>query len=527
MNKKLFNQRAALRFTQFTRKGYALFACLGREVLVGVLAVATLQNAKAESVSTATDLAADSLLREVKLDELTVTGSRAPLTDLQMAKMVEVITRDDVQRATASTSVNDLLKNASGVDVRQRGGNGVQTDVSLRGGNFDQITFLLNGINISSPHTGHLSADFPISPDDIERIEVLEGGAARTYGAGGMNGVINIVTTPVQPQNASRTHVAGHLSGGSYDYANANAQLHTANSLMSHLLTAAYTRSDGATDNSAFSSTRLFWNGALALGTVGTLSAQLGYSYKPYEANTFYGASSTDQWESNERVLSALSADLTLGRLHLLPQFYWNRWYDHYQWHKDNPSGENYHKVDASGESITAWLDWSLGRTSFGGDLRQESIWSTKLGALQDSTAWRRSGGHDGTSDVMYKYHDSRTIASAFLEHNILLDHWTISLGATAIHTALSGWGFYPGVDLAYRPTANTKLYASWNTAMRLPTFTDLYYSGTNIEGNANLAPEKTSDLQLGVRHSLRGFIGDLALFYSHKRDMIDWVIYA
>ena len=30
MYKTLFNQRKALRFRQFTRKGYALFACLGR-----------------------------------------------------------------------------------------------------------------------------------------------------------------------------------------------------------------------------------------------------------------------------------------------------------------------------------------------------------------------------------------------------------------------------------------------------------------------------------------------------------------
>ena len=39
------NQRKALRFRQFTRKGYALFACLGRVVTIGVLSVATLHAA--------------------------------------------------------------------------------------------------------------------------------------------------------------------------------------------------------------------------------------------------------------------------------------------------------------------------------------------------------------------------------------------------------------------------------------------------------------------------------------------------
>ena len=57
---------------------------------------------------------------EVRLDEVTVTSSRAPLTALQSAKIVSVISRDDIQRAEAA-SVNDLLKLATGVDVRQRG----------------------------------------------------------------------------------------------------------------------------------------------------------------------------------------------------------------------------------------------------------------------------------------------------------------------------------------------------------------------------------------------------------------------
>ena len=45
MYKPLFNQRKSLRFRQFSRKGYALFACLGRVVTIGVLSVATLRAA--------------------------------------------------------------------------------------------------------------------------------------------------------------------------------------------------------------------------------------------------------------------------------------------------------------------------------------------------------------------------------------------------------------------------------------------------------------------------------------------------
>ena len=106
MYRHRFNDRQALRFKHFSRRSYALFSCIGREVLICTLSVATLTYAKADGISTksaATAMAADSLGRqEVKLDEVLVTGSRAPLTALQSAKIVTVISR--VRRRQVSTT---------------------------------------------------------------------------------------------------------------------------------------------------------------------------------------------------------------------------------------------------------------------------------------------------------------------------------------------------------------------------------------------------------------------------------------
>lgn len=534
MQQTFFNLPAPIRFKHFTRKGYALFACLGREVLVGTLSVATLSHARAEGVSIRTEEAADTLQRtELKLDEVVITGSRAPLTLLESAKIVSVITRDDVQRAAAA-SINDILKLVPGVDVRQRGAFGVQTDISVRGGNFDQIVILLNGVPVSSPQTGHLSADFPVSPEDIERIEVLEGPVARVYGSAAFNGVINIVTQGASTAQGGEPFDGSyaHLSGGSYGYANANGGIHYDNGkeegAISTALSGGYSRCDDVTPNSNFTSSRLFWTGDYRSEAV-TLHAQAGYSYKPYAANTFYGASSTDQWESNERIMAAVNADVRLGAVHLAPQLYWNRWFDHYQWHKDNPAGENYHKTDAYGASLNAWMSSAIGKTLVGFEMRREAIWSTKLGELMAEGDWVSSGGHDANSDIKYKYHDSRTNSSFFLEHNVLLRDWTISLGLLANRNSGldSKWRLCPGVDVSYRPSADWKLTASWNMAMRMPTFTDLYYSGANIEGNRDLKPEKTSDFNVGTTYSHGAWSVEAQIFYSHKTDMIDWVTYS
>lgn len=542
-----------LTFRHFGRKGYSLFAALGREVKVGVLSVATLATAApalaSGSAAMPTDDAttpSDSTTMDAVLDEATATASRAPLTANMAARTVMTFSRDDIA-AAGVTSLNDVVKLCAGVDVRQRGAFGVQTDISIDGGTFDQITILLNGVNISSPHTGHLSADFPVSAYDIERIEVLEGAAARVYGTQAFTGAINIVTR----REARSAEVRGY--GGMYGYGGGEARLSLpwyikkdcarVSTLTNHL-SGGYQRSDGATPNSQFAASRAFWQGQY-VGHDLRIDYQLGYSYKPYGANTFYGAASQDQWESNERWMGAVRLRTQAGPLNLSPTVYWNRWFDHYQWHRSMPGGENFHQVDVYGAAINSWVDWATGcarhKTSLGLEMRSEGIRSTKLGEALEESQW--TAVHRGPADSpstyadgaapdvepSYRFGANRTNVSAFLEHNVLLRHWTLSAGLLAnLNTALdTRWRFYPGVDVAYRPTARWAIFASWNMALRMPTFTDLYYSGVGIEGTRHLRPERTSDVALKVAYTAPALTVDASAFYSHKSDMIDWVVLA
>ena len=138
-----------LRFKCFQRKGYSLFNCLGREVLIGALSVATLTHASASGMSTM-QLKSDTVRQatwEICLEDIDVKGSRAPLSTGQAARIVTVLDREQINCAPVQ-SVNDLLKYVSGIDVRQRGAIGSQTDISIRGGTQEQIAIFLNGINI-------------------------------------------------------------------------------------------------------------------------------------------------------------------------------------------------------------------------------------------------------------------------------------------------------------------------------------------------------------------------------------------
>ncbi|MBO7440950.1 MAG: TonB-dependent receptor [Bacteroidales bacterium] len=477
-------------------------------------------------------------LPDVEIGEVKVLSARVPLTSAQTPQQVTIIGREEIQMLPINT-IDDLLKYAVGVDVRQRG-NGVQTDICVRGGTFDQVTILLNGINITSPHTGHLSADFPIFADDIERVEILEGPSARAFGTSAFTGTVNIVTRNADPSHSRLgTAVAGMLNvfGGDHGHAGANANVtlgHNAGnastnhpSRLVHTLSGGYVRDDGDTPNSAFETSRLYYNVSYNSDNVKG-NFQAGYSYKPFEANTFYGAASTDQWESNEHFVIAANGELTAGKVHITPTFSADRRYDHYQWHKDSPKGENFHRCDVRTAGVGVWAENRLGRTSFAAEMRSELIYSTKLGEAMDEAAWFATRGHDGDKSVNYNHSADRTNIYIMAEHDFILQKWTLAFALPAINnTALDHkWRFCPGMDVAYRPTVHWKLFANVNSALRMPTFTDLYYSGANIEGNSNLNPERTVDFGAGAKARYNGFMGEIRLYDSHRTDMIDWVVY-
>ena len=528
MYKSIFNKRSNLKFKRFSNKGYALFAVLGREVLVGTLSVATLSYAKAEGVSIEAAKADSSFYKSGKayeLDAVSITASRAPMTVEQSPKIVSVITRDDIHRASAQT-INDVLKLATGVDVRQRGGFGVQTDISINGGTFDQITILLNGVNISNPQTGHNASDFPVALADIDHIEVLEGAASRVFGTSAFNGAINIVT-----RKAQHNAVQASVEGGSFGSLGTQGRIQTSFGKgkwkQTYSVSGGYKRSDGGTENSDFEKGQGYGNFAISYDNRFDIGAQVGIATQSYGANTFYSAKYNDQYEKTKHGIASLNLSLhdEQHTWEVTPTLYYNNFKDHYQLisgKEGAKAGENYHDLDVWGGSLNANVSWFLGKTAFGLDISKERIYSTALGEELAQNDYKNIHG----SDRQYTRKGERTNTNIMLEHNFIFGGFTLSAGVLANrNTGLDNdFRFYPGVDLSYRPNDNWKFYASWNKALRMPTYTDLYISNVVQQGDLNLKPEKNSTFKIGARYRQQGLSATLSGFYAHGTDMIDWV---
>lgn len=124
-------------------------------------------------------------------DDIVRTGSKTdtPLRDIPAS--VAVVSADLLQEQGVTT-MNDAMRNVSGVQPLMGGGYGFANNYTSRG---LAINFLRDDMPDGSAQNGYWRTMY-----DIERIEVLKGPGSALYGSGGPGGSINIVTR--KPQKA-------------------------------------------------------------------------------------------------------------------------------------------------------------------------------------------------------------------------------------------------------------------------------------------------------------------------------------
>lgn len=493
MKQTQIGKKTAYRFRRFARKSYAAFNSMHKIVSIGVVSASMLAFAHVTETSAQSQPTTlrDSI-PDQDLDEVLVSSSAADMMLNRLAQSITLISAQEIERQPAR-SIQDLLKSVAGLDIRQRGSNGVLAGISIRGGTFEQTAILLNGANLSNPQTAHYSLDLPINLSDIERIEIIQGPSSLLFGASAFSGGVNIITKDDNKNNAYLSlYIGMHQSVGG------EARGSFRQGKASHSLSIGYDRSDGYIDNSDYRLFNSLWQTTWKSDGA-KLLFNLGLNDKEYGANTFYSAAYPNQFDDTRSYFASLRGE-TQGVLKFTPQLYWNRHEDDY--YLDRNKTPNVHTTDVYGFNLNGQYTYRQGMLNFGGEVRNEGIESTVLGK------------------------DNRTNISYFLSNTFLLDKLNLAVGVLAnYNTALtSGFSLYPNVSASYQFPSRIKLFASWNTATRMPTFTDLYYTSPTHTGNSDLKPEKSSSFELGAKYESPGISFQLSGFYFEGKNMIDWV---
>jgi vitamin B12 transporter len=181
---------------------------------------------------------------EVKrVEPLVVTATRVETPPGELGVSLSVVNGDDFETYHYST-LDDALRNVPGLAITRSGGIGKLSTVGIRGANSNQVQVLVDGVRVKSPTTGQADLS-DISPDQIERIEIIRGPQSTLYGADAIGGVVNIIT------RKGKGPVSGFVEqeAGNYDTLSSRASLGGTWKLFDYQFSASHLESNGQFKN--------------------------------------------------------------------------------------------------------------------------------------------------------------------------------------------------------------------------------------------------------------------------------------
>src|SRR4029450_10051352 len=117
------------------------------------------------------------------------TGRETP--ESKVGASIAVVNRDEIEQRHALSTI-DLLRTIPGMVAVRTGGIGNLTSLFVRGGESTYNKVLLDGMPLNEP--GGFFNFASLSPENIERIEVLRGAHSALFGSDAMASVIQIFT---------------------------------------------------------------------------------------------------------------------------------------------------------------------------------------------------------------------------------------------------------------------------------------------------------------------------------------------
>ncbi len=418
-----------------------------------------------------------------------ITGSRIPTEFSNSSRNITIINEEYIQEQNAE-SITDLLQNITNLEFKTRGPLGVQTDVSIRGASNEQTLIMIDGIKISDPQTAHHSMNIPVNLDDIAQIEILKGNASKIYGPNALGGVINIITKKSEKTNGNLS-----LIGGDFGYKEGNFSYSLPVNNFSNRLSISQKSGDGYIENTDFEIRNIFYKAGLKTSST-KYDLSLGYQRKDFGANRFYTSSTTER-EDTEQFLANLSTFRPTNWGYVSLKLSGRRNYDHFQ--IPQYSYINKHTTKMYTAEINGLYQFEKYIVNFGSDIGYSEIAGMRM-------------NHE------------RSYFGLFAEtiYNVT-EKLSLSPGMSGYY--YKDWDFqlFPGIDLGFQLSEKMKFFGSIGRSFRIPSFTDLYYSGVANMGNAGLKPEKALSYEIGGKYNTENYHSTITIFQRNIKDMIDF----
>lgn len=433
--------------------------------------------------------------RAEPVEPVLITATRTETPAGEIGAAVTVITGEEIDTRRYPT-VDEALRMVPGVEIRRSGSFGKTTSLSIRGANPNQVQVLIDGVRAKSPTTGQVDLS-DLSPDLIERIEVIRGPQSTLYGADAIGGVVNIITRRGQgPPTAWATQEAGN-----YDTLRSTAGVSGRQGLLDYALGFSHFESNGQYKNDGVNQDA--FNARLGLSLPGQTTLSLASRWTQKDTGLpveFVGAPSpivptidpntraeNEQWSlslsAQTRPVSWWGSEFRLGRN-------WNKFAfidpaDPYPC----PPATFGPPCDFPGTFETErreveWLNHvhvgAVSTSTFGIEYRHETA---------------NVQGASGFGPI------TETVSGLFQQQFRLFDRLFMAAGVRVEDNSAFGRSVTERGSLAYQIKEwGTRLRGGAGSGFRAPTFNDLFFPGFS---NPALLPEKSFGYDFGVDQNL------------------------
>lgn len=438
------------------------------------------------------------------LPGVVISASRVAEDPARISADVTVLDRAAIDKAQVA-NVAELLRRQAGINIASTGGAGKTTSLYLRGGNSGHALVLVDGVRVGSATTGAFDWSL-MTPEDIERIEIVRGPQSSLYGGDAMSGVIQIFTRKGKEGN----HASLHASGASLGTTKSDAAISGATDMIDYALSASRYRTGGVSAVAA-GSERDYFRQAQFSGTVGIA---VGEGELSLSARRSQGTTGLDGWGvdvlgyTQQNRQSVYSAKLTWPAT------------DHWE--------SSFQIARSSDSSLSRDPATAINNSDFSTRIDQ-LMWQNTLdiegATLLFGVDTHRDQGRSSTSGLHHAVRQTAAFASASWSGDMFSLNGAARYDRNSVTVNKSTYR----LGAALLPIEGLKFAVNYGTGFKAPSINALYYQDPwGSIGNPNLRPESSRGWDAGIYYDLKAgdFAGGFSAVWFSLRysDLIQWV---
>jgi len=424
-----------------------------------------------------------------QIEEVVVSASLLPIAANRSANAITVIDSEQI-KLRAALSVSDLLRDVPGLAVNRSGVLGSLTDIRARGAEANHLLILVDGIEMNDPSQGDQLNWGTLSAVEIDRIEIIRGPQSSISGSDAIAGIVNIITASAQEPLSAQVY----SEAGSWSTTRNGFSVGHQSERFNIRLGASHLESEGnnirpvtgSTDKDGYRNTGVNLKAGYKLNEQLSLSFTTRHTYGMAE---FDESSSEDHYSDFNRDLTKIQGNYNSASA---------LWNHALSITVSNFENDNFNAGVANGSTESSKQNFGYVGSRFW-EVGNQRL---SLALEHEEEEFKQFGGYATGADAN-KFVERNTDSVA-LEYRVeLLESLVLALSSRHEDNDKFKSSNTQRFEAIYQRNDNLRFRGAWGTAVKNPTFTELYGIYGGFQSNPNLIPEQSESWELGFDRTL------------------------